>query len=139
MALINWFKRIFNKKEHELDNSQIKETAVKPLNGLRLTTFNEIIEEPTAEQIKQAAQDAINAFDEFVLLEWQGTVNDRSVLQGIGFGDCYRLEYTPKNAQEGYAYVKEGVLLEDAFRYFLAFKQSHQVMIDGTWQWQKIV
>lgn len=137
MGLFDWLKKrnTIEEKNIIFESSTIKINS----KGLTLTTFNQMIHEPTIEQIKEAIVRTINAFDEFILLEWVEEHDVNSFVQGIGFGETYRLEYVPVNGKEGYAYVKEGVSLKDTEQYLLTFQHHHQIVIDASWKWQQIV
>ncbi|MBS4462551.1 hypothetical protein JXA27_08365 [Aerococcaceae bacterium zg-B36] len=137
MGIFDLFKRKKNLKveQEDIQTTQVTEDFI----GLKLSTNTLNVIEPTNEQINQAAEVAINAFDEFVLLEWRSQGGQFAFIQGIGFGTSYRLEYAPIGSRAGYAYVVEGVSLEDAQSYFFEFAEQHKVNFDASWQWQAIV
>ncbi|MBF6625867.1 hypothetical protein IU402_04690 [Aerococcaceae bacterium zg-BR9] len=137
MGIFDLFRR---KKESKAEiNSTQSISQSEDFVGVRLSTQTTDIMEPTKEQINQATQHAINTFDEFVLVEWRSPNREIAFLQGIGFGTSYRLEYVPVGAQSGFAYVVEGVSLEDAMHFFNEFAEQHKINFDATWQWKAIV
>lgn len=143
MGLFDWFKKKTTSEESSEETVMSATTDENPVHkiktpGLHLSTHKTTTTEPTIEEIQSALTMAVNAYDEFVLLEWIDDAKQKTYLYGVGFGTTYHIEYAPKNGQKGHAYVREGVPLEEAKQLYLAFKMSHQVTIDFQWQWMEV-
>ncbi|MGX7076189.1 hypothetical protein [Globicatella sanguinis] len=143
MGLFDWFKKKTSSEKSAEESLSTHTPDVNPVHkivtpGLHLSTHKTTTTDPSIEDIQSALTMAVNAYDEYVLLEWIDDAKQKTYLYGVGFGTTYHIEYRPKNGQKGFAYVREGVPLEEAQQLYLAFKMSHQVTIDFQWQWLEV-
>lgn len=137
MGLFDFFKKSKVENKSDLSNETSGKTNVKLERGLNLLTHQQTIHNPTTEQVREAIDFTINAYDEYVLLKWVDEHSSSSIY-GIGFGTSYYLEYLPDNAQKGFGYVKEGVSLETTQQQYLAFMHTHRIVLDSQWHWQEV-